>query len=137
MVFIDIIIEKVKLDIKIIVFFESYEERNLKVVFIVLKEKIVKIVLIGKEDEIKKEVEKYGVNIDDVIFIDLNNFDRFDEFVNVFYELRKNKGVILEDVRKIMKDLMYFGVMFVYKGLVDGMVFGVIYLIVDILWLVL
>lgn len=133
MVFIDIIIEKVKLDIKIIVFFESYEERNLKAVFIVLKEKIVKIVLIGKEDEIKKEVEKYGVNIDDVIFIDLNNFDRFDEFVNVFYELRKNKGVILEDVRKIMKDLMYFGVMFVYKGLVDGMVFGVIYLIVDIL----
>lgn len=133
MAFIDTIIEKAKSDIKTIVLPESYEERNLKAASIALKEKIAKIVLIGKEDEIKKEAEKYGANIDDAIFIDPNNFDRFDEFVNAFYELRKNKGVTLEDARKIMKDPMYFGVMLVYKGLADGMVSGAIHSTADTL----
>ncbi|WPX07648.1 phosphate acyltransferase [Caldicellulosiruptor danielii] len=55
MAFIDTIIEKAKSDIKTIVLPESYEERNLKAASIVLKEKIAKIVLIGREDEIKKK----------------------------------------------------------------------------------
>jgi len=133
MAFIDTIIEKAKSNIKTIVLPESYEERNLKAASVVLKEKIAKIVLIGKEDEIKKEAAKFGANVDEAIFIDPDNFERFDEFVNDFYELRKNKGVTLEDAKKIMKDPMYFGVMLVYKGLADGMVSGAIHSTADTL----
>lgn len=49
----------------------------------------------------------------------------------VFVEICKGK-VIMEDVDCFLKDVNYFGVMLVKFGLVDGMVLGVIYLIVDI-----
>ncbi|MEZ0535850.1 phosphate acetyltransferase [Caldicellulosiruptoraceae bacterium PP1] len=133
MSFIDTLIEKAKSNIKTIVLPESYEERNLKATDIILKEKIANIVLIGKKDEIKKEAAKFGANVDGAIFIDPEQFDKFDDFIQTFYELRKNKGVTQEQAREIMKDPMYFAVMLVYKGLADGMVSGAIHSTADTL----
>lgn len=56
--------------------------------------------------------------------------------VAVLVECCKGK-MFEEDVCKVLvEDVNYFGVMLVYLGLVDGMVLGVIYLIVLIVCLV-
>src|SRR6185369_2151536 len=50
--------------------------------------------------------------------------DRYQEYVQTLYELRKTKNVTQEMARDLMLDVSYFGTMMVYKGDADGMVSG-------------
>jgi phosphate acetyltransferase len=59
--------------------------------------------------------------------------DKFEDYVNSFYELRKTKGMTLEKAREIMKDELYWGVMMVKKGDADGMVSGAVHSTADTL----
>jgi len=133
MSFIDRIIEKAKSNKKTIVLPESFEERNLKATEIILKNNIANIILIGDQNEIEKQAKTYGVDVSNAIFINPEDYERYDEFVETFYELRKSKGVTIEQARRYMKDPMYFGVMLVYKDIADGMVSGAIHSTADTL----
>ena len=46
------------------------------------------------------------------------------QFADQYAELRKAKGVTVEQAREIMRDVSYFGTMLVHNGMVDGMVSG-------------
>ncbi|HJS01330.1 MAG TPA: phosphate acetyltransferase, partial [Flavobacterium sp.] len=48
----------------------------------------------------------------------------YEEYVNTYYELRKNKNVSIAMAKDLMEDVSYFGTMMVYKGHADGMVSG-------------
>ncbi|MFC2158378.1 phosphate acetyltransferase, partial [Acidobacteriota bacterium] len=71
-----------------------------------------------------KQLDLYlnGVNI-----IDIPNYDLFEEYSHTYLELRKHKGITLENARDYMSDPSYFGTMMVYKGHADGMVSGAIH----------
>lgn len=120
--FLKIMKEKAKKDIKTIVLPESYEARNLKACADVLAEGLAKVVLIGNKEEI---IEKAGdLDVSGAIFVDPKNYDRMDEFVAAFCEIRKSKGVTPEQALKTLMDPMAFGVMLVKMGVADGMVAG-------------
>lgn len=129
--FLNMMKEKAKKDIKTIVLPESYEERNLRAADAVLKEGLANIVLIGKKEEITTKVP--GLELDKAVFIDPENFEKMDEFIQVFCELRKSKGVTPEQALKTMMDPMSFGVMLVKMGLADGMVSGAVHSTADTL----
>ena len=123
--------EKAKKELQTIVLPESYEERNIKAAAAVLEEGLANIVLIGKKDEI---IEKAGgLDIEKAIFIDPENYDRMDEFVSEFCEIRKSKGVTPEQALKTLMDPMAFGVMLVKMGVADGMVSGAVHSTADTL----
>lgn len=123
--FIDQIKERAKKDVKTIVLPESWDLRVLNAAAIIRDEGIANVILIGNEGEIKSSAGK--IDLSGIKIIDINNFSKFDEYAEAFYEMRKAKGITLEQAREIMKKPQYFGVMMVKRGDADGMVAGAVY----------
>lgn len=126
MAFIEGIKEKAKSNMKTIVLPESNDERTIRAAAEVLNEKLANLILLGNPDTIYADAKKYGVSVDGVKIVDPNNCgEKLDEYVNVLYELRKNKGMTLEKAREqLISDGATFGVMMVKMGEADGMVSG-------------
>ena len=124
MSFIDTIKEKAKKDIKTIVLPESNDIRTLEATQKVLNEGYSKIVLIGNEENILKLAKENNFNISGAIIVDPLKSSKYEEYENKFYELRKAKGITLEQAKKIMQDYVYFGMMMVKNGDADGLVSG-------------
>jgi len=122
--FMDGIIAKAKSDVKTIVLPESEDIRTIQATAKILELGIANIVLLGKEDEIGKLAE--GYDISGARIVDIDKSDKFTEYADTFYELRKAKGVTREDADKILKNPLYYGVMAVKKDEADGMVAGAI-----------
>ena len=122
------IIQKAKVNVKKIVLPESLDLRVLKAANIVSKNNIAKIVLVGNKEEIKSKCEENNINLDENIeIVEIENNEKFERYVNEFYELRKNKGMTLEKAREILKDEVYFATMMVKLKDADGMVSGAIH----------
>ncbi len=110
---------------KTIVLPEAYDRRTLDATKTILEEELANIILIGNKEEILAKAE--GVSLDGAIFIDPSSYEKLDELVNAFTELRKDKGMTKEEAEKILKsDALYLGVMLVKTGLADGMVAGAV-----------
>ncbi len=122
--FIDSVKAKAKADIKTIVLPEGEELRTIKAAAIVKAEGYAKNILLGNPDKIKKIAAEEKLDIDGVEIIDPSEGN--EEFAELFAELRKKKGVTIEEARETVKDSLYYGVMMVKTGKVDGMVAGAV-----------
>jgi phosphate acetyltransferase len=115
---------KAKADPKTIVYPEGIEDRIILAVQKVVKEGIAKPILLGDESEILKKAKALKVNLKDIRIINPANYDKFEEMVSAFYELRKHKGATPEQAREILKNDSYFGTMLVHMGVADGLISG-------------
>jgi phosphate acetyltransferase len=122
--FLQTMIEKAKKNKKTIVLPESYDIRVLKAASEVLRQEIANVILIGSEEEIKKAAG--DLDISKARIIKPEAFERFDEYADSFFEMRKKKGITVEEARETMKDPLYFGVMLVKMNEADGMVAGAV-----------
>ena len=88
-----------------------------------VKEGIAKITLLGNPEEIKKanpEVDLSGVTV-----IDPKTYAKTEEYADLLYELRKEKGMTPELARETLaKDYTMYGALMLKAGDVDGMVSG-------------
>ena len=121
--------EQVKKDQKRIVLPETEDKRVLEAASIVAKNGYAKIVLIGNEEEISKVCNENGIDMpeENVEIVDNLTSNKKDEYANLFYELRKAKGITIEDAQKITEDKVYFGTLMVKNGDADGLVSGAIH----------
>jgi phosphate acetyltransferase len=87
---------------------------------------VVDISIIGDKKQIENKVAELGVAFDftKVTIISPRKSKEYDDYVNTYYELRKEKKMTLEVARDLMEDGSYYGTMMVYKGHADGMVSG-------------
>ncbi len=122
--FIQAIKEKAKKDIKTIILPESEDLRVLEGASKVLKEGYAKIILIGNEEEVKQRASQNNIDLTGATIIDPKTSDKYEEYVNQFYELRKAKGMTLEKARETILEPIYFGMMMVKQGDSDGLVSG-------------
>lgn len=122
--FIDGLKAKAKADLKTIVLAEGEELRTIQAASIVKAEGYANTVLLGNPDKINKIADEENIDIDGIKIID-PSFGN-EEFAELFAELRKKKGVTIEQARETVKDPLYYGVMMVKTGQVDGMVAGAI-----------
>ena len=89
------------------------------------KEKIANIILIGDSNTINKTAEENNIDLSGTTIINPNTFDNFSKYANDLYELRKNKGMTLNQAKKILKEnSRYFAAMMVKEGEADGFVSG-------------
>ena len=124
MSFIDEIKSRAKRNLKTIILTESEDVRVLQAASKVTEEGFAKIILIGNEDEAKTLANKNGIDINGIKIINPVKSEKYEEYVNYFYELRKAKGITIEQARETLKDNMYFGTMMVKSGDADGLVSG-------------
>lgn len=122
--FIDKIKARAKQDIKTIVLAEGEELRTIQCAAIVKKEGYAKTILLGNPDKIKSIADAEKLDIEGIEIIDPSNGN--EEYAELFAELRKKKGVTIEQARETVKDPLYYGNMMVKTGAADGMVAGAV-----------
>lgn len=103
---------------------ESHDERVLRAAEILTKENVCNVITIGNEEKIREDAQSLGVDLQGVRIIDPLKSDKLSDFANVFFNMRKHKGVTIEQAREIMKKDLFFGAMMVKEGLADGNVAG-------------
>lgn len=125
------LIDKLKKNPKSIVFTEGTDSRILEAASRLLAGYFLHPILVGKPEEVMAAAEESGYNIRGAQIIDPENFDRMDEMVEMFCELRKGKGVTPEQARKTLVQANYFGTMLVKMGIADALLGGATYSTAD------
>ena len=118
------LVDKASRDRQRIVLPEGAGERILRAADILLRRGVADIILLGREEEIRKKASTFGVDISQAQIIDPSESELLDHFAEDYLELRKHKGIVAEMAWDRMSDPTYFGTMMVYKGFADGMVSG-------------
>ena len=119
------IIERAKSNKQRIVLPEATEERTLRAADKVLAEGVANIILICNPAEINSLAEKWGLkNIDKATIIDPDNNPKSEEYATLLAELRKKKGMTIEQARELVKDPLYLGCMIIKTGDADGQISG-------------
>lgn len=109
---------------KTIVLPESHDERVLKAASILSKDKTVNVLTLGNEDKISSEVKKLGLEFNGVRIIDHLKSEKLSDFTNIFFNLRKHKGITIGQARKTIERDLFFAAMMVKEGMADGSVAG-------------
>ncbi len=121
---IDSIIDKSRSLRRTIVLPDSADERALQAARILQDRQIVTPVLIGDRNGIEEQAMKIGTGLSGIQIIDPARSDRLDAFAEVFYELRKAKGLQPAEAKSAMLHPLYYGAMMVREGLAHGSVAG-------------
>ena len=124
-------IETLKKNPKTIVFTEGTDARIQEAASRLLAGYFLKPILVGNREEIGKSAESNGFNIRGAEIIDPYNYDRIDEMIDMFCELRKKKGVTKEQAVDILHQANYFGTMLVKMGVADALLGGATYSTAD------
>lgn len=122
---------KAKEDKKRIVLPEASDLRVIQAASMVLQEDIAELILIGKEADILKLAGK--LDLSGATIINSETSEKRMEYSRAFYELRKAKGMTLEQSEEMIKDPVYFGMMMLQQGDADGLVSGAIHSTADTL----
>ena len=129
MSFIEDIKERASKDIKTILLPEAEELRTLEATRMVLDEKFAKVILIGNKEKVLKKAKENDIDISDVEIIDPTNSSKYDEYVDLLYNLRKHKGMTIEKAKELVKDSTYFGMLMLKdeNSIADGLVSGAVH----------
>ena len=103
---------------------ESHDERVLKAAELLLKNKIASVITLGNEEKIWADAKRLGLELSGIRIIDPDKSDKMSDFTNIFFNMRKHKGVTIESAREILKRDLFFGAMMVKEGMADGSVAG-------------
>ena len=121
----NIVYQKAKSRKMKIVLPEGTEPRTLKAAEVIVQTGLADLYLIGNPDEVKKAAK--DINLEGIQIIDPVTDARRRPYAEKLYELRKGKGMTIEQADELIKDEMYFGVMMVKMNEADGMVAGAIH----------
>lgn len=105
---------------------EGLETRTLTAADRILEEGLAKITLIGNPDEIKGMARELKLkNIETMAnIVDPADEKVIDRYAPLFYELRKKKGVTIDEARITTANPLYLGCLMVKAGDADGQVAG-------------
>ena len=119
------ILERAKADRQRIVLPEGTEERTLKAANQILTDGIADLILLGNPAEINACATEWGLgNISKATIIDPENNPRLEEYAQLLFELRKKKGMTIEEARKLATNPLYLGCLIIKNGDADGQLAG-------------
>lgn len=118
------LVEQAKANRKHVVLPEGEDDRILQAADQLLKQGVAELTILGDVDDMNRRASDLGLDLTGANLVNHLESELAEEFAAEFAELRKKKGVTIEEARETMKDVSYFGTMMVHKGLADGMVSG-------------
>ena len=125
MTLIEKIIARAQANPQRIVLPEAEEERTLIAADKALADKLANIILIGNPDKVHTLAQKHGLtHIGEATLIDPENYERSEELAQLLCELRKSKGMTIEQARALVKNPLYLGCMIIKTEGADGQISG-------------
>lgn len=118
------LIEQAKRHKMRIVLPEGEEDRILRAAETLCQREVADLILLGNIANIRRRMVDLGLELRGAKFIQPTQSAEYEEYVQTYYEMRKSKGITLDEARDRMADATYFGTMMVYKNAADGMVSG-------------
>ena len=119
------IVARAKANPQRIVLPEGTEERTLTAADRALADGVANLINLGNPAEIKALADKLGLkNIDKATIIDPENHPKKEEYAQLLCELRKKKGMTIEEARKLVLDPLYLGCLIIKSGDADGQLAG-------------
>lgn len=118
------LLTKAASNLKTIVLPESEDNRILDAAHYISEAKAAKPVILGSRDVVETYYKAKGWTLDGIEVVNPETAEKLQQYADMFYELRKDKGVTQEDALKQMHNYNYFGTMMVKAGDADGMVSG-------------
>ncbi|OBF31340.1 phosphate acetyltransferase [Mycolicibacterium peregrinum] len=118
------LLDQARSDRRRIVLPEGTDDRILKAAGRLLQHEVAELTILGEESQIRSRAAELGVNLDAAVVLDPLTSELCDQFAEQYAELRRKKGVTVEQAREIIHDVSYFGTMLVHNEMVDGMVSG-------------
>ena len=124
MSFIEEMKQRAAKDIKTIILPEAEDRRVLEAASKVTAQGFANIILIGNKEQIESDANSYNLDLSKVTIIDIKTAEKKQEYANKLYELRKEKGMTLEEAEKLIEEPIYFGTMMLKEKQADGLVSG-------------
>jgi phosphate acetyltransferase len=110
---------------KTIVLPEGDTDRMLKAADVILNTRIAKIILIGDPEVIERKVKEFGLNgIHKAEIINPLNHARRDEMKELLFDIRKGKGLTIEQADDLVNNSLYLAPLLIKAGYADGEVAG-------------
>jgi len=118
---------------------EGTEERVLRAAEVLLRRNVCHLTLLGDQDAVRKRVAELGLDLGDLGLdgagtgrararvIDPATSPLRDRFAELYADLRKHKGMTVEEAHDVVTDASYFGTLMVQEGIADGMVSGAVH----------
>lgn len=104
---------------------ESLEPRTLQAANRVIGDGIAEVIFVGKRDEVLAKAFELGLqHIGNATFIDAEDEAATEQYAELFAELRKSKGLTLEQARETVRNPLYLGCLMIKHGDADAMVAG-------------
>lgn len=104
---------------------EAEEERTLRAADRAIADHLADIVLIGNPETIRRQASQWGLtHIDQATLIDPENNPRAEEYAILLADLRKKKGMTIEQARELVKNPLYLGCLIIKNGEADGQISG-------------
>ena len=104
---------------------EGTESRTLEAANSVLRDKVAKLILIGNPAEINRMAEEKGYTyIKEATIVDPENNPNLEKYATLLAELRKSKGMTIEEATRLAKDPLYLACLMIKSGDADGELAG-------------
>lgn len=118
------LLDQARSDRKRIVLPEGEDDRILRAAGRLLQRAVADLTILGDEPAVRARAAELGVDLSAATVLNPQTSDLCDQFAAQYAELRKHKGVTVEQAREVIHDVSYFGTMLVHNDMVDGMVSG-------------
>ncbi len=109
---------------KHIVLPEGNDDRILRAAELLLLRNVVDLTILGNEKKIQARATSLGLKLEGAKIVDPDTSKLRDKFAKIYYDLRKHKGITMDNAFDTVSDVSYFGTMMVHTDIVDGMVSG-------------
>src|SRR5689334_9345042 len=103
---------------------EGEDDRTVQAASLIVAERLARITLIGREEVIRDKAARLGADLTGVAIVDHRRATARESYALRYHEIRRAKGVTLEEAHQQMNDALYFGNMMVREGHADGSVSG-------------
>jgi malate dehydrogenase (oxaloacetate-decarboxylating)(NADP+) len=108
-----------------IVFPEGRSEKILRAVMMLKQENVIEPILVGYEPRIREKIQELDLpGLNDVKISDPSTDPRAGRYADMYYEMRKRKGILKQEAERRMIDTNYFASMMVASGDADALVSG-------------
>lgn len=103
---------------------EGEDDRTIRAASLIRAQALARVTLIGNEQSIRDRAAALGASLGDTPIVDPKTSPKLEDYARQFYELRRSKGVTLDEARRALRDPLYFGNLMVRSGDADGSVAG-------------